>query len=290
MVKDNYKWELRKGGGKMYCPQCGQKRFVPYVSALDHSTLAGLIFGRCDREQSCGYHKYPNGQDAPDVQPREIPKKEPLRFFPAAVMVSPDSALFDYVAGLFGANHATAIWNRYKIGAIRGRTIFWQIAKDGTIRSGKIIPYKTDGHRDKKDKYPAAWAHKNLTFRGYCTGEELQQCYFGEHLLKDGDKPVMIVESEKTAAIMSEISEKYIWLASGGSQGLKNEAKNKVLEGRDVSLCPDNGQYWAWKAIADLHGWKVIDTLEKHPIFEGCDILDYVTAGVFPELLKHKRK
>lgn len=289
MVK-NYKWELRKGGGKMTCPNCGQRRFVPYVSSADHATLAGAEYGRCDREQSCGYHKYPNGMVARDARIIELPKQEPIRFYPSAVEISPRSTLFDYVVSLFGVRHAMAIWSRYKIGAIKEKTIFWQIAKDGSIRGGKIIPYKADGHRDKDDKYPAMWAHKCAAFNGYFTGKELQQCYFGEHLLKAEDKPVMIVESEKTAALMSELSDRFIWIASGGSQGLKNEEKNKALAGREVWLLPDNGQYWAWKAIADAHGWYIIDTLEKAPIFEGCDILDYVTAGVFPELLKYQRQ
>lgn len=287
---NNYKWELRKGGGKMICPNCGQRRFVPYVSSADHKTLAGEEYGRCDREQSCGYHKYPNGMTACDAKKVELPKQEPIRFYPSAVEISPNSTLFDYVVSLFGVRHAMAIWSRYKIGAVNKKTIFWQIAKDGSIRGGKIIPYKTDGHRDKDDKYPAMWTHRSNAFNGYFTGKELQQCYFGEHLLKDNDKPVLIVESEKTAALMSELSDRFIWLASGGSQGLKNDDKNKVLKGREVWLMPDNGQYWAWKAIADKYGWNIFDTLEKAPIFEGCDILDYITAGVFPELLKYKKQ
>ena len=274
----------------MICPSCGQKRFVPYVSTADHSTLAGAEFGRCDREQNCGYHKYPNGLNSPEVMPREIPKEKPIRFYPSAVEVSPNSVLFDYVVNLFGVRHAMAIWSRYKIGAIQSKTIFWQIDRDGNVRSGKIIPYLADGHRNKNDEYPALWAHKSRAFNGMYTGKELQQCFFGEHLLKHDERPVIIVESEKTAAIMSELSCRFIWLASGGSQGLKNDDKNKALEGREVWLLPDNGQYWNWKTIADEKGWQIFDAVEKAPIFEGCDILDYVTAGVFPDLLKNKKQ
>ena len=122
------------------------------------------------------------------------------------------------------------------------------------------------------------------------TGEDLQQCYFGEQLLNDRkDAPVMIVESEKTAAIMSELSRKYIWLAAGGSQGIKSEDKNKALAGRDVTLLPDHGQYWNWATVANANGWHIFDECEKYPIFDGCDILDYVTAGVWRELLKNSK-
>lgn len=283
-----YKWTLRHGGRKMRCPKCGQLRFVPYVLAADGVTLAGPEYGRCDREQNCGYQMYPGAVEAPDVEPVKIEPKEPLRFYPAAVRTDPETNLFAFVCGLMGVSHALAIWDRYKIGRDGTRTVFWQIAKDGTIRAGKSIPYKADGHRDKTDKYPANWLHKSRAWDGMHTGEELQQCYFGEHLLNERpDAPVMIVESEKTAAILSEYSRNFVWLASGGSQGLKNEEKNKALAGLRITLLPDNGQYWNWATVANANGWDVWDYCEKYPIFEGCDILDYITEGVWPELLKN---
>lgn len=288
----SYKWELRKGGRKLICPKCGQRRFVPYASSLDHMTLAGAEFGRCDREQNCGYQLYPNGKEAPDVERVEIKHEEPLRFYPAAVRTDIDTNLFKYACNLLGMAHALAIWKRYKIGKDGERTVFWQIAKDGTIRAGKSIPYGVDGHRIKTDKYPANWLHKCKRFDGFHTGKELQQCYFGEHLLNEmSDASVVIVESEKTAAIMSEFSRSLVWLASGGSQGLKNEEKNKALKGRDVLLIPDHGQYWAWAKIAHENGWDCTDIIEKHPCFSGCDILDMVEAGYLGnDLLKYRKK
>ena len=291
MVTENYKWTLRHGGGKLICPKCGQRRFVPYVSTADLKTMAGAEYGRCDREQNCGYQRYPGKEvNADGITPVEIKPEPPLRFYPAAVVVDADTPLFEYVAKLVGVSRALDIWNRYKIGRDGKRTVFWQIAKDGTIRAGKSIPYKTDGHRDKDDPYPANWLHKSRAWDGMHTGEDLQQCYFGEHLLNERkDAPVMIVESEKTAAIMSELSRKYIWLAAGGSQGVKNEEKNKALAGRDVTLLPDHGQYWNWATVANANGWHIFDECEKYPIFDGCDILDYVTAGVWRELLKNSK-
>jgi hypothetical protein len=287
MVGD-YKWTLRHGGGKLICPKCGQRRFVPYVSTADGKTLAGAEYGRCDREQNCGYQRYPGKEvNADGITPVEIMPEPPLRFYPAAVVVDADTPLFEYVAKLVGVSRALDIWNRYKIGRDGKRTVFWQIAKDGTIRAGKSIPYLENGHRDKTDKYPANWLHKTRAWDGMHTGEELQQCYFGEHLLNERkDARVMIVESEKTAAILSEYSRKFVWLASGGSQGLKNEEKNKALAGRSVTLLPDHGQYWNWASVANANRWAVLDYCERYPIFDGCDVLDYITAGVWPELLK----
>lgn len=290
MVNTNYKWTLRKGGGKMICPRCGQRRFVPYVSVVDGKTLAGPEFGRCDREQNCGYQRYPDGEiKSPEGQPQPIEEKEPLRFFPVAVKTDPDTPLFDYVARLLGVKHAIAIWQRYKIGRDKTRTVFWQIAADGSIRAGKSIQYMPNGHRDKTTTAPALWLHRCKNWAGMYTGEELKQCYFGEHLLRENtNAPVMIVESEKTAAVLSELSRKFVWLASGGSQGIKSEEKNRALKGRAVTLLPDNGQYWNWRTVADANGWEILDNLEKSPIFAGCDVLDLVEAGLLgKDILKN---
>lgn len=292
MVKQGYKWELRKGGGKLICPRCGQRRFVPFVSSNDHQTIAGKEYGRCDREQNCGYYLYPSGKEAKDIPVVELPKQQPLRFYPAAVVADTHTPLFTYVESLCGVHHALRIWERYKIGRDGSRTVFWQIAKDGTVRAGKSIPYGTDGHRIKTDKYPAAWLHRSKAWDIFREGTELQQCFFGEHLLSESeDAPVAIVESEKTAAVLSEFSKGYIWLACGGSQNLINEDKLKVLQGRNVLLIPDNGQYWRWREIADKHGYEITSVIEKHPLFEGCDILDMVEAGRFGnDLLKYKNE
>lgn len=288
----DYKWQLRHGGGKEICPKCGQRRFVPYVSTADGVTMAGAEYGRCDREQNCGYHRYPN-KDVQVTEATKIEQKkmEPLRFYPASVRIDTDTALFVWTASLMGMANAIEAWNRYKVGRDGKRTVFWQIAKDGTVRAGKSILYGEDGHRIKTGTMPANWLHRERAWDGTHTGEELQQCYFGEHLLNGNSKPVVIVESEKTAVILSQYSKSMVWLASGGSQGVKNEDKNKALAGRDVWMLPDNGQYWAWSKIAHLNGWRIYDQIEKYPIFEGCDILDMIAAGVFgDDLIKRKKK
>lgn len=284
-----YKWQLRKGGRKMKCPRCGQMRFVPYVSAADGRTLAGAMFGRCDREQNCGYIAYPTTDPDPSIEPIVQTPQKPIRFYPAAVRTDIHTPLYAYVRNLLGAEHALRIWARYMIGRDGNRTVFWQVAKDGTIRAGKSIPYKDDGHRDKSDKYPANWLHAKPEWRDMYEGRELQQCYFGEHLLAAyPDAPVVIVESEKTAAVMSEVSHGWVWLASGGSCGLKNEDKNKALQGRSVTLLPDHGMYWKWSGIAQANGWEMCDYVERFPVFEGCDVLDLLECGALGEdLLKN---
>ena len=55
------------------------------------------------------------------------------------------------------------------------------------------------GKRSKEPYHAPNWVHKVLNLPEF----SLQQCFFGEHLLKGNTKPVAICESEKTAIIAS---------------------------------------------------------------------------------------
>lgn len=271
-----YKYQLRKGSRKEICPNCGQKRFVPYVLASDGVTLAGAEFGRCDREQNCGYQRYPGGERYTVTQPQKIQLREPL-LFNGDPSVSSDSTLFEWAANFMGISDAVLAWSAYNVGAINLATIWWQIDRNGQIRTGKIMHYKRDGHRYKSAAVPVTWAHKTKAFAGDFGGEELQQCLFGEHLLNERtEAPVALVESEKTAVVLSRFFPDHIWLATGGSQGIKSNERLAPLVGRKVMLIPDHGQYFAWLRVAEQYGWEISDIMEKSAPFEGADILDLV--------------
>ena len=71
------------------------------------------------------------------------------------------------------------------------------------------------------------------------------------------ERGACIVESEKTAVIMSEVKPEYIWLATGGKTEL-NVARLKPLAGRRVILFPDTDEtgetYRDWYDIAEAAG------------------------------------
>lgn len=272
-----YKWQLRKGSRKEVCPNCGQKRFVPYVLAADGVTLAGAEYGRCDREQSCGYQRYPDGERYTVAAPQKIQPRPRLEYVSDDLHISTDSNLFDWACDLLGISDAIYAWSDYNVGCIGGRVIWWQMDINGVVRTGKVMSYLPNGHRDKSDQWGVTWAHKHPQLKRLFKGEELQQCLFGEHLLRSyPDKPVALCESEKTAVIMSRFIPEYVWVATGGSQGIKSNERLAALSGRKVLLVPDNGQYYAWKRTAELYGWDIWDRLEHDAPFEGADILDVV--------------
>ena len=271
-----YKWELRKGSKKDICPNCGKKRFVPYVLASDGVTLAGAEFGRCDREQSCGYHRYPDGEKTVVAVPQKVQPKEMLRYVGKLDDVPPVNFHL-WMSEVLTMTDALIAINTYHIDGIDDKVIWWQIDRDGVVRTGKLMKYLANGHRYKSDTFPVTWAHKHRRLKDMFQGEELKQCLFGEHLLaKYPNKSVVLVESEKTAVIMSRIYPDHLWLATGGSQGIKSDERLAPLHGRKVLLVPDNGQYWNWKRVADKYGWMITDAMEKDAPFEGADILDII--------------
>lgn len=275
MKTKQFKWKLRRSSRKEICPRCGQRRFVPYVLTEDGETIAGAEFGRCDREQSCGYHRYPDGEVKTTIEVQPQRRADMLRY--NGDLCFGKSTLFNYAVKLLGYNDAILAWSEYRIGNVGGRTIWWQIDANGVVRTGKIMAYKQDGHRDKANAHGVTWAHKHEAFRDMFTGEELKQCLFGEHLLAQRPNAgVVLVESEKTAVMLSRFIPQYVWLATGGSQGIKNEERLKVLEGRKVVLIPDSGMYLSWLRVAEKLSWAISDIAETECLFDGCDILDIV--------------
>lgn len=99
-----------------------------------------------------------------------------------------------------------------------------------SCKTGKFIKYNpVTGHRIKDDGTgaPITWVHSLLKRNGALVqGWELSQCLFGEHLLaKYPDKPVALVESEKTAVVCACTNPDCVWLATGG----KGQLNDRVI-------------------------------------------------------------
>ena len=145
------------------------------------------------------------------------------------------------------------IGDNYALGATKNKeVIFWQIDTKGRVRTGKIMQYNPEtGRRIKHESGAIDWVHNKLKRSGALPEDfNLQQCFFGEHLLKVyPDATVCIVESEKSALISAAVLTDCIWLASGGLTNLTVD-KCEILRGRTVILYPDLNAYDKWIEIA----------------------------------------
>jgi len=280
--------------------------------------------GKCDRENNCGYHYGPKDyfRDNPSFdqfknsllpmyQNRQI-KKTPISYTdPGIVKYTFDNYeynnFYKYLLLLFGEQITKKLFNRFRIGTSShiylwneehrpylrisekwlNATVFWQVDQHLKIRGGKVMVYNAvTGKRLKEKGRPFInWMHEKGKYN-------LAQCLFGIHQIRNAPKTqeIAIVESEKTAVIMSALYPEYIWMATGALNGI-NHKKFEPLMGYPIVLYPDLGkpdkrgrtpyQLWEMKGYdLDLigHNCSLSYILEevKTPerIEQGWDLLD----------------
>jgi len=246
-----YKYSLQKKSTKHQCPNCNKKRLVLYID-LETKEYVSPLVGRCDREINCGYH-YPPRSYFNDNNQQYVPNIKICPSFAQKVEISihdkadltntlmhyNENNFIQFLKSKFDNQEVEKMTFDYKIGTANVwnfGTIFWQVDSKYNARGGKVILYNTSG---KRTKY-INWIHSIKIKSQEIKNFNLSQCFFGEHLINNCDTTVAIVESEKTACIMSLLFNKYIWLAAGSLNGL-NESKIEVLKNRKIILYPDLG-------------------------------------------------
>jgi hypothetical protein len=299
---------------KHTCPSCGTKKsFVRYVDILTGNHIAENV-GKCDRKDKCSYWFTPKQYfESTGIKPESI-ERNPVttkREQNKQMLIIPNDVVYSslknykennftkYLVKLFGIDRTKEVIKKYCIGSSdywQGSTIFWQLDKDSHVRTGKVMLYYSEtGKRVKQPHNHITWVHKQYK----TDNNELRQCLFGEQLLSDKSKPIMVVESEKTAIISSVYYPQYLWMATGGSEGMTYE-KMKVLKGKKVTLIPDLKAFDKWDnklcSSADFRfsNFKIFDKIEKNATDEerdqGLDIADYLVRVNIDKFLKLKKE
>lgn len=105
---------------------------------------------------------------------------------------------------------------------------------------GYVVRIK-DIANNTKVTLPVVYTENNhgiKSWRSKSLGED--RCLYNEHLLKDSNKPVLIVEGEKTADIAQSLYPEFdVVTWSGGANGF-NKSNWDVLKDKQVSIWPDN--------------------------------------------------
>ena len=195
--------------------------------------------------------------------------------------------------------------------------IFWQIDAEGNIREGKVMHYQPDCHRSQTRKpVSISWLLKQ---QGLLSNDwKANSCLFGSHLIRkckeDGVECrdiIAIVESEKTAVIMSELCptlptpssltpQPVKWLATGGKTNLSVQTLQPLRDMR-VILFPDTDKsgatYNDWLKVATDYNKTlpkdsknfvtVSNILERHATDDQksrkIDIADFVIESLTPK-------
>lgn len=260
------------------CPSCGRhKEFTRYVDTEGNFIFPETV-GKCNRTNNCGYHYPPAAffRDNPEALKElmdagndpvtttftktyrpSISQPQLASCIDKKVMCASCSGrwyannnLFLFLCTKLGQNETTELFKEYHVGTSKkwngAATVFWQVSIDGEIRTGKIMLYhRSNGHRMKEGYSRITWAHSEMKLENF----HLEQCFFGEHLLKlYPDKPVAIVESEKSALISAAYMREFVWIASGGKNGCLH-SRYHILQGRRICLFPDSKAYDTWYAF-----------------------------------------
>jgi hypothetical protein len=268
------------------CPSCNSKNeFTRFVD--DSGNYLADDVGICNRASKCGY-RYTAKQFFADNPERKIglkfgkgQKSGRVNYGFTAKKVSQrtesqqtfDFIPFEYLKKTLGNYEKNAfvqflitlfpdrieeiqdVLKAYLVGTYPDYhgcyTCFPQIDRRGNICKAKLIRFDAMTGKRLKGEFDTSSLVAKLKKLGKVKEDfNNKQTFFGEHLLtKYPDKPVAIVESEKTAIIASISFPKFIWLASGSKQWLKTERLQR-FGNRQVILYPDADGYNAWQQIA----------------------------------------
>lgn len=319
--------EPYKGMKSRYtCPECGKKgKFSRYID--EQGNHIGEDVGRCERIEKCGYHKPP--REVPfdrnrtkdywhDWKPVKDMEEEPIDTLPEELLHQSmrnyeKNNFYLFLVDRFGREEAENLCKLYKVGTTKmwqGGTAFFQVDINQRVRQVKLILYNPQtGKRVKADQMAMKWDRITGVYKedigerdktsiygkfikeGEYKEYNLQQCFFGEHLLWNNSKPVAIVEGEKTAVIASRFFPEFVWIATGGANGAGFTKPHvcKVLKDREVILFPDLNQFDNWSEKAKLmdkileREVKVSRYLEENATEgdreKGLDIADYLLSN-----------
>lgn len=235
---NTYRFSLDPSSKKYSCPGCGHKTFVVFLETNSNNIVDAQQYGRCDRENSCGYYQYPskdlnNSDFKVSNQTKAVENIKQL--FPEESMVR---AVTDGTNSLLGPFHEFM----YNLGipkehlmkwGVHGNgddpqylfTVFLHRNLQGQVCNFKWFKYKVDGHRDQDFN---SYSLEQPKSQGASTQWRYMFCLFGEHLLDPSKRRIVcVVESEKTAVMASYFYPQFDWVACGSNGGLTDGTAGK---------------------------------------------------------------
>lgn len=281
-----FKYIFDPSSKKFRCPSCAKKTFVLYIDYESGQYLDDR-YGRCDRENKCGYFCPPSGNQTLTSHDKlkEIVKRDPIRFDESVLDLTlndiDNNPFLQFIDRHFGPEAVLMAIENYLIGTSKefgGSTIFWQLDQNFQIRTGKIMAYNRETCKRIKSTYSSgfSWAHKKYKHMG----EELQQCLFGLHRVEKITKKVCLVESEKTAVLGFLYNPQFVWLATGSSSNFSERFLNPIKD-KQIIVFPDTDSYdnWYRKSIElNKNGYRisVLDTFQNYQLESGSDLADII--------------
>jgi hypothetical protein len=294
------------------CPSCNSRNcFVRYVD--ENGEYLSDDCGRCNRESKCGYEYKPKQffADNPSLKSAKTKERGTPNYafavkngsqveYKRAVATKPDyiapehltatlvhydqNAFVQFLLNLFPdcLDEIQAVLEMYLVGTFEDYTCFPSIDRLTRVCRAKLIKFNRATGKRLKGKYDTSSLPAKLKLK---KDFNYKQIFFGEHLLpKYPDKPIAVVESEKTAIIAHLCFPEFVWLGSNSKPWL-NATRLKRVGQRQIILYPDADGFDLWQTVAtdarrqglDV---KVSNLIENHATAEqkanGYDLADYL--------------
>jgi hypothetical protein len=271
-MKTENRYQFEKSPKKKgTCPDCGHANVFRFMYDIETGQRLPDNFGKCDRLDKCKYIMMPTKENYinhflnKNFNNKTYMKNtsnfahkptvsEVIKHIEAITVQTTKKAynannFVLWLNTIFESETVNNLLNTYHVGTAKNNgTIFWYMDIENRYRTGKLIEYENNGHRNK-EKTPY-YIHTKLPKE---INEKYELCFYGEHLLnlpENINKTVGIVESEKSAIIASVYLPDYVWLACGGANG-NTEIKMQTLKNRKILLFNDldNGRIEFKKAV-----------------------------------------
>jgi len=276
-------------------------------------------FGRCDREIKCKHANYPDYQWFKLNRPHILKSKNAIKmeansnkkmvFFDkktyekfTALERFSECDFVQFLKKFYDKKQIAEAIKKYRLGAIvngryKGAILFPYFNFQENLNAVQVVMYnrengnriKEPGNQNFLDNLLMEHYRNDAPewLKKYKENETKINCFFGEHLIKKGDK-IAIVEAPKTAVIASMEHPNFTWIASFNMSAM-NSKKLEVFKklGIDkIYIFPDCGGETLWRRNVEFftlnypisfefpHKWKKDLTPEQ--IADGGDLADAI--------------
>jgi hypothetical protein len=279
-----FRYKLDPSSKKYVCKWCLKKSMVRLIDT-EKNELMPLDYGRCDRESKCGFFETPKVGIIKDKEYVFTPPT-PISYLDLDLISLSgknfkQNHFIQFLKSKFSEKEIKGVILKYLIGTSNrwnGATVFWQLDNNLKLRHGKVMSYNSVTGKRVKDTNGKSYidsVRSILQLKKF----NLKQCLFGLHLINEANKKtIALVESEKTAILMSIYKPNYLWMATGSKNGFKYEMLKHIKNNQIVAF-PDKSEYndWLNKSIElNALGFniKVSELLEDIDAPNGTDLAD----------------
>lgn len=240
-----------------YCHGCQKGgdliKLVQYVLDCDFKTALDYLDGGSFEHTYTPPAKRakPKPVPAPDFLPPELVKKS---------MQLPPSNFEIGLQNVLTTEGIRFVKSLFNIGASKrnpSAVAFWQIDSQQRVRQLKLTDYDAATLKTKKYNGRKVIDQKAKAIHKASGNDSpnIIPCLFGEQQLKHQEKgaTIAIVESEKTAILMTAVLPDMVWMATGGKAAaqFKSPSTLNALRGFNVRLFPDVDALQTWGELAD---------------------------------------